>query len=206
MMHQTIRSGARPCPTTVTCTCASTGSRSATAIPSPWRLWISRCRRRAGGPPSGHPAAARRRPCAWSPASSRRPTGASSPARHRHAHLPTRHGPGVPVLCPLPAHERGEERAFGLEMRSVPKPEIERRVKEALAMVRLEALAERKPRELSGGQQQRVALATVIRPSILLLDEPLSNLDAKLRDDAQRDSRHPAEPRHHRSLRHPRSK
>src|SRR5438105_3711271 len=77
--------------------------------------------------------------------------------------------------------------AFGLEMQKVPRAEREVRVKEALQLVGLAAFADRFPRKMSGGQQQRVALARalVIRPRILLLDEPLSNLDAKLREEMQ---------------------
>ena len=77
--------------------------------------------------------------------------------------------------------------AFGLEMRRLPKPEIEARAREALRLVRLEGFASRQPRQLSGGQQQRVALARAlaIRPDVLLLDEPLSNLDAKLREEVR---------------------
>ena len=76
-----------------------------------------------------------------------------------------------------------ENVAYGLKARKVGKKEIDERVAEALELVQISHLADRKPNELSGGQQQRVALARafVIEPSVLLMDEPLSNLDAKLR-------------------------
>ena len=104
------------------------------------------------------------------------------------------------VINTLPAHKRdigmvfqnyaifphlnvADNVAYGLKARKVPKEQITPRVDEALRMVQIDQLKARQPNELSGGQQQRVALARafVIEPGVLLMDEPLSNLDAKLR-------------------------
>lgn len=81
--------------------------------------------------------------------------------------------------------------AFGLKQRKVSAPEIATRVAEVLEVVQLGAFADRMPHELSGGQQQRVGLARaiVIRPKVLLMDEPLSNLDARLRVDLRAELR-----------------
>ncbi|HKE97586.1 MAG TPA: ABC transporter ATP-binding protein [Actinomycetes bacterium] len=80
-----------------------------------------------------------------------------------------------------------ENVAYGLRQKRVPKPEIRRRVRDALEMVDMLRLGGRRPRQLSGGQQQRVALARALvnRPAVLLLDEPLGALDRKLRQEMQ---------------------
>ncbi len=114
---------------------------------------------------------------------------------------------GKPIEA-LPAHRRDvgmvfqdyaifphisvrENVAFGLKQRKVGKAEIAERVDEVLKVVQLSAFADRMPHELSGGQQQRVGLARaiVIRPKVLLMDEPLSNLDARLRVDLRAELR-----------------
>jgi len=81
---------------------------------------------------------------------------------------------------------------FALEIQKLPKDEMEKRVKESLAEVQMEGYADRYPREMSGGQQQRIAVARMLayRPKVFLMDEPLSNLDARLRMDMRAELKH----------------
>jgi len=81
---------------------------------------------------------------------------------------------------------------FALEVRKLSKEEMDKRVKESLAEVQMEGFEDRYPREMSGGQQQRIALARMLayRPKVFLMDEPLSNLDARLRMDMRAEVKH----------------
>ena len=100
-----------------------------------------------------------------------------------------------------------ENIAFGLRVKKVPKAEIDKRVKDAARILDLDQLLDRKPRALSGGQRQRVAMgrAIVRHPQAFLMDEPLSNLDAKLRVQTRAEIAQPAaRPRRHDDLRHAR--
>lgn len=103
------------------------------------------------------------------------------PAEHRHVNTVFQSYALFPHMSVF------ENVAFGLRMQKTPNAEIVTRVTEALAMVQLEAFADRRPHQLSGGQQQRVAIARAVvnRPKVLLLDESLSALDYKLRKQMQ---------------------
>ena len=165
-------------------------------------------------PSSGPAAAARPRCCEWSPDSRSLDTGTrgacqgkpAAGARRLDAAGRTAVGDGLPGLRPVSPHDGGPDNvAFGLT--DLDRSEKAIRVSEALDLVRLSGMADRYPHQLSGGEQQRVAVARSLapRPIALLLDEPFSNLDMKLRESLQQDVKEIFSlQRRHRGLRDPR--
>ncbi len=116
---------------------------------------------------------------------SRRPDLHQGQERHLGGAQGPRHRHGVPVLCALSADDGERNLSFGLKNAGLPKDEIEKRVARTAEILQIEPLLERKPSQLSGGQRQRVAIgrALVRDVDVFLFDEPLSNLDAKLRSE-----------------------
>src|SRR5215216_2481259 len=164
----------------------SSGSRTS----PPWTASTWTCPGASSSPCSARRAAARRPPCGWSSGSSSPPRGrilldgvdmARTPPHRRKVNTVFQSYALFPFL------NVADNVAFGLRFQDVAKAEARRRVAEALALVQLQGLERRRPAQLSGGQQQRVALARalVLNPSVLLLDEPLGALDAKLRKALQ---------------------
>ena len=144
--------------------------------------------------------------CGWSPAWSS-PTPARSPSRQDITYLPRRTGPldGVQSYAVFPHRKVRDNIAFGLVMNKVPRSQIKEKVDRAAEILRLEPYLDRYPAQLSGGQRQRVAVARaiVMNSDVLLMDEPLSNLDVapRLPGRAEEDR---AGHRHHHGVCHPR--
>ena len=135
---------------------------------------------------SGRPAAASRPPCGWSPAWSRSPAGRCKIGDRVVNDVEPKDRDIAMVFqnyALYPHMTVFDNIGFALKLARVPKPEIDSRVRKAAAILELEPYLDRKPGQLSGGQRQRVAMgrAIVRQPTAFLMDEPLSNLDAKLR-------------------------